>query len=112
MFSSTKSLNVAALLALVVLLACEKKAEKPSPSPSSAPAVVGKPTAEQIAAYPLDVCVIAGEKLGDHGDPYDMLFEGRLVRLCCKSCEDDFKAEPAKYLAKIDEAAKSKPPTE
>ena len=35
---------------------------------------------------------------------------GREVRLCCKGCLDDFKADPAKYVKKLDDAlaAKSK----
>lgn len=55
--------------------------------------------------YPLTTCVVSGETLGDHGDPYVMKYEGREVRFCCKSCRKDFLKEPAKYLKKLDEAA-------
>lgn len=57
------------------------------------------------AEYPLNECVVSGEKLGEHGDPYVFQHEGQEVRLCCKACLKDFKKDPAKYVKKI-EAAK------
>lgn len=58
--------------------------------------------------YPLDVCVVSGEKLGSMGKPVVFQHEGREVRLCCPGCIDKFKAEPAKYLKKLDEAERKK----
>jgi len=58
--------------------------------------------------YPLQVCAVSDEKLGDMGDPYVFAHEGREVKLCCKSCLKDFKKDPAKYVKKID-AAEKKP---
>jgi len=67
------------------------------------------------AAYPLDTCVVSGDKLegGDMGAPVDYIYkqEGkpdRLVRFCCKNCIKDFKKDPAKYLKMIDDAAAAK----
>ncbi len=67
------------------------------------------------ASYPLDTCVVSGDKLeaGDMGPPIDYVYkeEGkpdRLVRLCCKHCIKDFKKDPAKYLKQIDDAAANK----
>lgn len=61
--------------------------------------------------YPLTTCVVSGESLGDHGDPYVMQYQGREVRFCCKDCRKDFLKEPAKYLKALDEAAaKAKEP--
>jgi YHS domain-containing protein len=63
--------------------------------------------AAQAKPYPLMTCVVSGEKLGGAmGEPYVFTYEGREVRLCCKSCRADFDKETAKYVAKIDEAAK------
>lgn len=56
---------------------------------------------ESKDSYPLDVCVVSGKKLGTMGDPHVFHHEGREVRLCCKSCLEDFHAEPVKYMAKI-----------
>lgn len=72
--------------------------------------------AKAKAGYPLDTCVVSGEKLdgaGDMGPPVDYIHkeEGkpdRLVRLCCKGCIKDLKKDPATYLKKIDDAAAAK----
>ena len=75
---------------------------------SSAMAQSGSAPATQPAAkdtYPLTTCVVGGEKLGSMGKPYVLTHEGREVRLCCKSCEPKFKADPAKYIKKLDDAA-------
>ena len=73
-------------------VAAEAKAPKPKP-------------------YPLDTCVVSGEKLGgDMGEPFVFTYEGREVKLCCKSCKKDFDKSTAKFVAKIDEAAKKVKP--
>jgi hypothetical protein len=62
--------------------------------------------AEQLPTYPLQTCVVSGEKLGgEMGKPVDYLHQGRLVRFCCKGCIKQFNAEPAKFLKVIDDAA-------
>jgi hypothetical protein len=67
--------------------------------------------------YPLTTCVVSGEKLGgDMGKPVIFIYKdpkikndpGREVRFCCPDCVKDFKKDPAKYLKKIDDAAKAK----
>ncbi len=62
-------------------------------------------------AYPLQTCVVSGEELGSMGEPYVVIHkeEGkpdREIRLCCKGCLKKFSKDPAKYVAKLDEAAK------
>jgi YHS domain-containing protein len=59
---------------------------------------------QQVDRYPLDTCVVSGEKLGEMGDPYDYVHKNRLVRLCCPGCKSRFQADPAKYIEKIDQA--------
>ena len=59
--------------------------------------------------YPLDTCVVSGEKLGGMGKEFVFTHEGQEIKLCCKSCLKDFKKDPAKYMKKIQEAeAKAK----
>jgi YHS domain-containing protein len=58
--------------------------------------------------YPLDTCVVSGEKLGDMGDTVVFQYEGHEVRFCCKKCKKDFLKDPEKYLKMIDDAAKAK----
>lgn len=61
--------------------------------------------AQQKPLYPLQTCVVSGEKLGgDMGESIDIVYGNRLVRFCCKGCIGKFKKDPAAYLAKIDAA--------
>lgn len=61
----------------------------------------GKEDDKAAEKYPLTTCVVTGEKLGSHGDPHIIQHEGTTVKFCCPPCEDDFKKEPAKFLAKL-----------
>src|SRR5690606_17425555 len=54
--------------------------------------------------YPLETCVVSGEKLGTMGKPVEFVYNNRLVRLCCGSCVSEFKTNAAAHLAKIDAA--------
>lgn len=54
---------------------------------------------EQVASYPLDTCVITGEKLDDSAK--SVLVEGTLVRVCCGKCAKSVKASPADAIAKV-----------
>jgi hypothetical protein len=57
--------------------------------------------------YPLLKCIVSGDKLdGDMGKPYVFAYKDREIKLCCKSCLDDFNKSPAAFLEKIDAAAK------
>jgi YHS domain-containing protein len=76
-------------------------ADAPQDAPSEEPAEIENYVA---APYPLDTCVVAGGKLGSMGKPVTLVHEGREVKFCCAACEPKFKADPDKYLKKIDEA--------
>jgi len=52
-------------------------------------------------AYPLDTCVVSGEKLGEMGDPYVFTHDGQEIKLCCKSCLKKFEKDPDKYIKKL-----------
>ena len=56
-------------------------------------------------AYPLTICVVSGEDLGN--EPASIVHEGRTIKLCCNGCAKKFKADPAKYLKILDEAEKA-----
>lgn len=69
--------------------------------------------AEARKNYPLEVCVTSDEKLDSMGDASEFVYRAksqpdRLVKFCCDGCEEDFMKEPAKYLSRLDEAAKAK----
>ena len=73
---------------------------------TDAAAVIGKADAAIIekekASYPLDTCVMSGQKLGDKA--VDCVINNRLVRFCCKDCVDSFKKDVAGNLKKLDAA--------
>lgn len=81
----------------------QKHTEKAAPAAATA-----------MADYPLDTCVVSGDKLGgDMGAPYDYIYKqpgqpDRLVRFCCKGCVKEFLKDPPKYLKVIDDAAAAK----
>lgn len=64
-------------------------------------------------AYPLKACLTSDEPLGSMGEPSEFVYQAagkpdRLVVFCCEGCSDDFIADPAVYLSKIDQAANAK----
>ena len=64
-------------------------------------------TAAKPKPYPLKTCLVSDEKFGgDMGEPYVFTHEGREIKLCCKSCQKDFKKATAKYVKKIEAAEK------
>jgi hypothetical protein len=91
-------------IAALILSACggSETQENSSASSEDSPRVA---TAEEIAAYPMNVCVVSGEELGSMGDAVNLFHEGQLVRLCCDNCIDTFNDEPQKFVTKIVEAA-------
>jgi YHS domain-containing protein len=77
-------------------------------------AAAAKTDAEIIAAarkaYPLKTCLVSNEPLGSMGEASGYIYRAkgqpdRVVYFCCEGCGDDFKANPAKFLAKVDDAA-------
>ncbi|MCE2885039.1 MAG: hypothetical protein LW806_09105 [Planctomycetaceae bacterium] len=60
--------------------------------------------------YPLETCPVSGEKLGADAvttvltGMKDKNLDGTQVKFCCSKCEAAFKADPAKFVPKMDEA--------
>jgi len=71
--------------------------------------------AKARASYPLKTCLVSNEPLGSMGEAPGYIHRvtgqpARVVFFCCEGCTDDFKADPAKFLKKVDDAAKGKAP--
>jgi YHS domain-containing protein len=66
------------------------------------------PAADQELALKQAVCPVSDEHLGEMGKPEKRTIEGRTVFLCCENCEKELKADPKKYLAKLDAQAGKK----
>lgn len=56
---------------------------------------------ERVAAEKQKICPVTGEPLGAMGVPPKVSVNGREVFLCCESCEEAFKKDPEKHLAKL-----------
>jgi hypothetical protein len=81
---------------------CVKTVEK---DPASVIAKIDRAVVlAQKPIYPLDTCVVSGEKLGGMGDVVDHVEGTRLVRFCCDMCTAEFQKDPASHMAKVDAA--------
>jgi len=79
---------------------CEKKIEAdPAKYIAEVDAAVIK---AQEGSYTAKTCPVSGEDIGSMGDPVKMVVANQLVELCCKGCEKKVKANPAKYLTKVE----------
>lgn len=58
-------------------------------------------TAASTKPYPLKNCIVTDNELGSMGTPVTLVHEGQTVKFCCKPCVKKFKAEPQKYLSKL-----------
>ncbi len=63
--------------------------------------------ADQKPWYPTDKCLVSGEPLTVNGEDIavDVVYRNRLVRFCCKRCEQQFNTDPAAVLNKLDALA-------
>lgn len=102
---SSLLLSLAMLIAAVPAFAANDKA-----APKSESELIAKARAD----YPMKTCLVSDEALGSMGDAVAHVHRvagkpDRVIFLCCEGCIDDFKADPAKYLKKVDDAAKKAP---
>ena len=51
--------------------------------------------------YPLQTCIVTDNALGSMGAPITMVHKGQTVKFCCKPCVKEFKADPEKFLSKL-----------
>lgn len=113
-----KSLIPTTVLALglpvALSLAAEKHATHGSDKKPAASATEAEVIAKARASYPLKTCLVSDEPLGSMGEATPFVHRAagkpdRVVFFCCEGCSDDFKANPDKFLKKVDDAAKAKP---
>ena len=71
-------------------------------SPRSSTEAAAKP-------YPLDYCLVSGDKIGEMGKPIVIVYHGQEIKFCCSDCPPQFKKDPEKYMKKLaEEEAKAK----
>lgn len=74
--------------ALTLLVAGSTRAESPKTSDPS--------------IYPLETCLVSGERLGSHGEPASKTIEGREIRVCCAPCFEPLEADPKAFFSELD----------
>ena len=75
--------------------------------------VVNTVPAAKPVPYPLDICIISGDKLdGDMGKPIEFVYTNKSVnqeiKFCCSDCKAKFLKNPDKYLKLIKAKAAAK----
>ena len=98
------------MLAAAPAFAQAAKEKKAAAAPQTESEIIAKARAE----YPMKTCIVSDESLGSMGEAIPFVYHvagkpDRVVFFCCEGCIDDFKADPAKFLKKLDDAAKGKP---
>ncbi len=87
----------------------EGKTESPEHNPRRRRAAAH---AARVTPYPLEVCVVSGEGLKDHGEPVVFVHEGRQIKLCCNGCKTEFDEDPAKFLKRLETGEVPAPPAD
>lgn len=94
-----KTTLILASTAALLLSACGTTSQAPLASNNgSTPSTV---VAGGVKPYPLDTCIVTGNKLGSMGPVITQVYQGQQVKFCCKPCVKKFAANPAKYLADL-----------
>jgi YHS domain-containing protein len=104
-----RTLLACALAALAGLSAASAPATL---APMLAPVATSAAAASDYSGdpFPLDTCPVSGEKLGKDAVTVvlegmkDTKLNGTQVKFCCPKCVEGFKADPAKYTGKMNEA--------
>ena len=65
------------------------------------PGLSDQPASANFKPYPLESCLITDEGLESKGDTITRYYQGRELKICCKACENAFKANPDAFMAKL-----------
>lgn len=93
-------LVAAALVVIAVSIPSRLWADNPTNSVRAIPH--GPPPRPDL----LKTCPVSGDKLGEMGRPYEFVYNGQQVKLCCPDCKKDFDKNPEKYMKLIRAADK------
>lgn len=107
-----KSIPAVLLIAAAVFISVGVRADDANPAGSTSTNSVA---ASQPVPYPLDTCIISGDKLGgDMGPPIVFIYQtngiNQEIKFCCPMCKPQFLKNPDKYM-KIIQAAEAKAKT-
>jgi YHS domain-containing protein len=96
---SSRRTSVAAALALAGVLCAQH--QEPAPKADSKPPKAA--FVQKSEVYPLDTCVVSGEKLDDEAVTFTA--GGQTFRTCCTKCQAKVEKDPAAFAKKVEAAA-------
>lgn len=76
-----------------------------APSPEITAALAELPAEDRLLVERQKVCPVTLYPLGSMGKPPKVEINGQTVFLCCEGCRESLLAEPAKYLAKLEQGS-------
>lgn len=100
-FALTAAVIVATASIVTYVYADEVKHEAAHTTQQAAATAAKTADSNAVKPYPLDYCLVSGEKLGEMGDPVVKVYNGQEIKFCCKMCTPKFEADQAKYLVKF-----------
>lgn len=62
-------------------------------------------TQQELADYPLDICVVTELGLDSMGGALHYEHDGKTVLFCCEACLSQFQKDPTTYLKKLEDAS-------
>jgi Cu(I)/Ag(I) efflux system membrane fusion protein len=71
---------------------------------SEPPAAAARVKRATLSASEQKNCPVTAAKLGSMGEPIAVHVEGRMVWTCCAACPPRLKAQPARYMVRLDPA--------
>jgi len=107
-----KTLNsISAVLLIAAAMCLSFSARAADTNPAGATSTNSVAAAKPVP-YPLDMCIVSGDKLGgDMGPPIVFIYQDKAkginqeIKFCCPMCKPKFLADPDKYMKLIHEAA-------
>ena len=98
------SIVLVALFAIVGVVMAQEAGNQTATPTTAAVVSETAPAVTPAVATPVNVgnkfCPVTGEKVSG-SDTVE--YQGKVYNLCCGMCKDTFLADPAKYMAKVEE---------
>lgn len=67
-----------------------------------------KENKEKAKPYPLKVCIVSDETLGEMGKPNYLQYKSQTYGFCCKPCTKEFRDDPEKFRKKLEKLTQPK----
>jgi YHS domain-containing protein len=98
------SIVLVALFAIAGAVMAQEAGNQTTAAVTSAVVTETAPAVTPAVATPVNVgnkfCPVTGEKVSGNDT---VEYQGKVYNLCCPMCKDTFSADPAKYMAKVEE---------